>query len=294
MNFIAKASLMNKAGNILGKIFTSNSSGGGWLVILRVGATIALIGKILSEFSFINLLYGSQGFVPKEIAVFSQKPYLPTIQGIFQHVPGFCSEPFFLKVFFLIQLLFAFFLLVGFMTRLSAFACWLMMVIVFNSSHLTSYGFDAMLLSLLFYAMIFPTRKKNTNPWLMSIFHKTIQLHICLIYFVNGISKVSGHGWQDGGGLWDAINQPQFHSALTPLLQKVMLIPHVPALIASSIILTEIAYPFLIWVRKINTVVLILIILLHVSIGVVMGLWLFAFTMIVFNLVAFGHVLWKN
>jgi hypothetical protein len=94
--------------------------------------------------------------------------------------------------------------------------------------------------------------------------------------------------------MWDAINQPQFHSLLTPFLQQLLMVPYVPLVISASTIIVELAYPFLIWIRGINKVIFVLIILLHVFIAVVMGLWLFAFTMIVLNLVAFGHVLWRD
>lgn len=293
---------MNKLKYYAGKIFTSNTSGANWLAILRIGAALSLIGKILSEFRVQGLLYGSSGLVPPDIAVYSQNPYIPTIPGIYRHLHIFSFETSFLKAFFLCQLIFAFLLLLGYMTRFSAFICWLMMVIVFNSSHLTSYGFDAILLTLLFYCLVFPVGNylsmdkgvSRPDSSLLRIFHKTIQIHVCLIYFVNGISKVHGTGWQDGSGLWDAINQPQFHSLLTPFLQKIFMIPYLPAVVSMSIIFIELAYPFLIWVKGMNRVILVLILLLHAFIGVVMGLWLFAFAMIIFNLAAFGHVLGKQ
>jgi hypothetical protein len=94
--------------------------------------------------------------------------------------------------------------------------------------------------------------------------------------------------------MWDAINQPQFQSLLTPLLQKIFLMPYVPAAITWGTITIEISYPFLIWIPRLNVIVLTAIILLHIFIAVVFGLWLFASVMIVFNLAAFGHVFWER
>lgn len=283
--------------------FTANISGSGWLVTLRVGTAVALICKIASEYRYIDQLYGSDGFIPVDLAVYSQNPHIPAIPGIFHYVSRFCSEHHFLQAFFICQLIFAISLLAGYMTRFSALVCWLMMVIVFNSSHLTSYGFDAILLTLLFYSFIFPvgydlsmdnrSKAKVTqrDDSLIHIFQKTIQIHVCLIYLVNGISKIDGSLWTNGLGLWDAINQPQFHSLLTPFFQKLFMIPFLPGLLGTSVLIIEIAYPFMIWVRQTRKAIFILIILLHILIAVVMGLWLFALAMIVLNAVAFGHVM---
>jgi len=295
---------MNRYKEVLGKVFMVNQSGDSWLVALRVGVAVALIAKIISEFRFINDLYGSDGFVPNAISHFSQNPYLPSLQSIWHLAGGVLPESQFLIAFFLSQLLFAVFLFLGFVNRFSAFMCWFMQVVVFNSSHLTSYGFDAILLSLLFYALILPTgnyfsiddlRKKTVHDRSMiPIFQKVLQIHLCLIYFVNGLSKINGHTWQEGSGMWDALNQPQFQSLLTPLLQKLFMIDHLPAVITWATIGIEIAFPFLIWVRSLNILILLSILLLHVFIALVFGLWLFAFVMIVFNLVAFGHILRKR
>jgi hypothetical protein len=167
-----------------------------------------------------------------------------------------------------------------------------MQVVVYNSTHLTSYGFDAILLTLLFYTLIFsPGRYTHYRHAMTAIYHRVIRAHLCLVYFVNGLSKISGHSWWDGSGMWDAIHQPQFQSVLSPLLHKLFMIGHLPAAVSLSIIALEIAYPFTIWIRGINRITLILTLLLHVFIALVFGLWLFAFVMIVFNLAAFGDVL---
>ena len=279
--------------------------GGRWLVILRIGVSLALIAKVFAEFRFIDDLYASDGFIPIDISHFSQNGFIPTLYGLYHMLADLFTEAHFLMAFFLCQSLFATFLLVGFVTRFSAFVCWAMQVVVFNSTHLTSYGFDAILLSLLFYSLIFPVGKylsldnirRNLYPIsspMLPAYRLVMRLHICIIYFANGISKIGGHTWHDGSGIWDAINQPQFHSWLTPLVQKFLMINYVPALVALSIIIIEIAYPFLVWVHGVGRISLALIILLHVFIALVFGLWLFAFTMIVFNLAAFGDILFSN
>jgi hypothetical protein len=288
----------------IGKIWSPNKSeNGSWPAVLRIGVSSILIAKIISEFRYINELYSSEGLIPEAVGKYSQLSLIPSLHGVYQLMSGICTESVFLHVFFLCQIGLAFFLLLGYKSRLNAAFCWGMQVVVFNSSHLLSYGFDAVLLSLLFYTMIFPVgnywsadrsigpKQLESEESMVPYYLKTMQLHLCLIYLVNGVSKISGSSWHDGSGIWDAINQPQFECYLTPLLQKLFMIKHVPALITWSTIILEIAYPLLIWVRKVNKLILAGIILLHLSIAIVFGLWLFGNTMILFNLVAFGNVL---
>jgi hypothetical protein len=65
-------------------------------------------------------------------------------------------------------------------------------------------------------------------------------------------------------------------------------IPLIPKLAAWSILLLEIGYVVLIWPKRSRVIWLMGISLLHLSIGLLMGLWLFATIMIIMNVTAFG------
>jgi hypothetical protein len=55
-----------------------------------------------------------------------------------------------------------------------------------------------------------------------------------------------------------------------------------------SICLIEIGYPVFIWIKKTRFLWLVCILAMHAAIGLTMGMYLFAFVMIVLNLAAFG------
>jgi hypothetical protein len=62
-----------------------------------------------------------------------------------------------------------------------------------------------------------------------------------------------------------------------------------------SVWLLEIGYPFFIWHRRLRRPWLIATLLMHVGVGVTMGMYLFASIMIVLNLAAFGPgILWPQ
>lgn len=298
---------MSKQPNTIGRVFTSHrTESGSWLAVLRISVSLALLLKLLNEWSSIDQLYGSGGLVPYIYSGFSSIAALPTLHDLYLIMTGNVSESSFIHGFFTLQIVATIGLLLGYQTRFFALLCWAMQVIVFNSTHLTSYGFDAVLLTLLFYAFIFPTgsyfsldkklkpEQYQTASELLPYYHKVVQLHVCLIYLATGIAKLHGQSWHDGSGLWDAINQPQFYSVLTSYWQRFFTVPGVAVVLGMGALLTELLFPVLIWVRGINKVMLLLIVLLHTFIAVVMGLWLFAFVMIAFDLAAFGHIWWSE
>jgi hypothetical protein len=59
-------------------------------------------------------------------------------------------------------------------------------------------------------------------------------------------------------------------------------------LLGVSICIIEIGYPLFIWLRKTRLLWLSAAIALHVTIGLTMGMYLFALVMIVLNVAAFG------
>ena len=117
-------------------------------------------------------------------------------------------------------------------------------------------------------------------------FHRRIlQLHLCLIYFLGGITKCAGAGWWDGTSIWYALIRPPFN-LLPPetLIAWKNLFP----VLSISVCLLETGYPLFIWLRKTRTFWLVAVITMHLAIGLAMGLYLFALVMITLNFAAFG------
>jgi hypothetical protein len=100
----------------------------------------------------------------------------------------------------------------------------------------------------------------------------------------------------DGTAIWKAINQPQFYTYFTPYIKSLASNTSVCAALTWGTLFAEIFFSLLIWVKwgKVRVIMLLSIILMHVFIGVVMGLQLFAWIMIVFDLSAFAGVLLRE
>ncbi len=187
-------------------------------------------------------------------------------------------------------------LLLGLGARAAAIAAWFLYLSSAKSGTLFAYGVDNFTVIGLFYLAIAPfpdpwsldrriRKKALQSPERLGFHRRILQLHLCLIYFFGGLAKSTGPDWWNGNSLWLALTRPPFD-----LISPQLLIHFAPLLTAGGICvwLLEMSYPVLIWPVRTRRIWLGGILLLHLSIGLTMGLYLFAFVMVVLNLAAFA------
>ncbi|MHC4880035.1 MAG: HTTM domain-containing protein [Planctomycetota bacterium] len=115
----------------------------------------------------------------------------------------------------------------------------------------------------------------------VTIATRLIQLHLCLLYFVAGISKLKGATWWSGVAFWGAIANQEYQTVdLTELVHW----PIVINVLTHLTLAWEISYPFLVWNRWLRPFVLAMAVAVHVGIGVCFGMLTFGSIMIVANL----------
>jgi hypothetical protein len=187
-------------------------------------------------------------------------------------------------------------LLVGIASRVSAIAAWLLHLCAAKSGGFVSYGMDNFMTIGLFYLMLSPLPDRFSldwrlrdlrpkNPQLLGFWQRVLQLHLCIIYFFSGLTKCLGSGWWDGSNVWRALIRPPFNVIDPEILVRWRYLFPVAGIV---ICLLEIGYPFFIWHSKTRKIWLIGICVMHAGIGLTMGMYLFAFIMIVLNVAAFG------
>lgn len=107
---------------------------------------------------------------------------------------------------------------------------------------------------------------------------RLIQVHMCVIYLFAGVSKLQGPSWWSGEAMWRAFANLEYQSldmtwmAWHPWLINLM--SHVS-------VVWEIAFCALIWKPLWRPVMLAGAIVLHVGIGLCLGMWTFALIMLV-------------
>jgi hypothetical protein len=187
------------------------------------------------------------------------------------------------------------FLVAGFCSRTSAVTAWLLQLASVKSGGMFAYGADAFTTIGLFYLMLAPQgtwslhhrlcRKSEEDLRLSGFFRRLLQLHLCLIYFFGGLTKCLGSGWWDGSNLWRSLVRPPFNMLDPEMVAHGQMWLPVAGI---AICLFEVGYPFFIWGRRTRPIWLVCICAMHLSIGLVMGMRLFASIMIILNLAAFG------
>ncbi len=119
-------------------------------------------------------------------------------------------------------------------------------------------------------------------PWGRSDIFSTIsvrfiQIQLCIIYAYSGLEKLKGVTWWRGDAIWNTLSNGQLVALDLSFLH------HVPFVIAFATFLTvlwEVYFPVIIWVRSIRAPVLVFGVLLHLSIGLTLGIPFFSLLMI--------------
>ncbi len=187
-------------------------------------------------------------------------------------------------------------LLTGLVSRFSAILAWFFHLCAAKSGGFVSYGVDNFMTIGLFYLMLSPLPDRYSldwrlrelrpkNPQLLGFWCRVLQLHLCVIYFFSGLTKSLGSGWWDGSSVWRAVIRPPFNVINPDILVRWNYLFPVAGIF---ICLLEITYPFFIWNTNTRKIWLVCICAMHIGIGLTMGMYLFAFTMIVLNVAAFG------
>jgi hypothetical protein len=187
-------------------------------------------------------------------------------------------------------------LLFGLCCRLSAIVAWFLYLCSVKSGLLFAYGVDNFTTIGLFYLAIAPLpdawsldwklgKKRAVAPERLGFHRRILQLHLCVIYFFAGLSKSLGVDWWTGNSVWRALTRPPFDLIPAGLLVR---FEHLFPAIGILICLLETGYPIFIWIRRTRSIWLAAILGMHLSIGLAMGLYLFALIMMVLNLAAFG------
>ena len=273
-----------------------------WLAVLRIGLGLEVVLYALSLRDDWNYLLTGTGhaLISRKVgeAILSLESQLVPRVGwlvtLGTHV-GLHEETV-LSVAWICLLVSGCSLLMGLASRFSAILAWFLHLSAAKSGGLVSYGLDNFMTIGLFYLMLSPLPDRYAldrrlrellpkNPQLLGFWHRVLQLHLCVIYFFSGLTKCLGSGWWNGSNVWRALIRPPFNMIDPEILVRWKYLFPVAGIL---ICLLETGYPFFIWHSKTRKIWLIGICLMHAGIGLTMGMYLFAFIMIILNVAAFG------
>jgi Vitamin K-dependent gamma-carboxylase len=272
-----------------------------WLTLLRLGFGLAVILYVLSLTNDWNHLFaGTTGLINRNLAeaILSLDTHFTPRLGWFVALGSNfgLSEQTVLSITRFCLLGAGCTLLVGFACRFSAITVWLLQLCTAKSGAFLAYGVDHFMTIGLFYLMLSPLPDRYSVDWqlrnirpkspqLLGFWQRVLQLHLCLIYFFSGLTKCLGTGWWDGSSVWRALIRPPFNIVDPELVVKWKYLLPVAGI---CVWVLELGYPFGIWSSRTRIFWLIGICALHAAIGLTMGMYLFAWVMIVLNIAAFA------
>lgn len=156
------------------------------------------------------------------------------------------------------------------------------------------YGFDQVLGFLTLYLAIgpsgaclsldeflTPTRQRVRSSVGANIALRLMQLHLCVLYFFAGVSKLKGVTWWNGYAIWGAIANQEYQTVDLTWLASWPIIVNVLTHVS---VWWEVSYAALIWNRHTRPVMLVLAIAVHAGIGMCLGMLTFGAAMLVGNM----------
>ena len=185
-------------------------------------------------------------------------------------------------------------LTIGLATPLAAVVSLAGFVSAANRAPLNVFGFDDVLGMLLIALAVGPSgavlsvdsllsrgTQRAAPSVLANVALRLIQIHLCVIYFFSGCGKLLGASWWEGTAIWGSVANVQYRTLdLTWLARH----PLVVNLITLATLFWEVSYPALVWPRLTRRLVLTMAVLVHLGIGLAMGMMEFGLAMIVANM----------
>ena len=122
----------------------------------------------------------------------------------------------------------------------------------------------------------------NVRPDTMTnISIRLIQIHLCVVYFFAAVGKMEGQTWWSGEAVWLALSSYEYQTIDMTWLAKFMPLVALMTLVS---LFWELFYPFLVWPRMTRPIMLLLAVVVHLGIGLCMGMMSFGLIMLVANL----------
>jgi hypothetical protein len=245
-------------------------------------------------------LFGRQGIVDWTVMWERTVPGVPnlrSLEGVLSHL----GMPAALSV----RLTYALYvagllgLLLGFRTRWAATLSWLGHTLLISSNPMSCYGVDVFAQIGLFYCVCFPVGQalsldhaaavhlgaveQTFGAWLGL---RVLQLHACIIYTASGLEKATGNHWWSGEAIWRAVMGAPLPSPIDCSFLADM--PWLCMGLCWMTLVLEAGCVAFVWHPLLRKVWLVGIVGMHLGIALLLGLWTFSATMIVFDVAAFG------
>jgi hypothetical protein len=231
-----------------------------------------------------------------------------TVWSFFYHV----DDPFWVVVAHIAILGVLLLFTVGLWTRVTSVLAWMGAMCYVQRLPTNNFGQDTMLIILMIYLMIGNSgaalsvdrwlelrrlRREQGGQanlalapsWSVNFAIRLLQVHFCIIYLASGSSKLLGAAWWNGTAMWLTLANYNFAPMRVGLYNELLYVLCRnewlwQICMTSGVVFTlftEISFPYLVWSKRWRPFMVSCSVLMHLGIGLIMGLSVFSLFMLV-------------
>jgi hypothetical protein len=278
--------------------FFENKGNGEFLAFFRISVGILTLLHFLSTLRDFDRFFSSKSIVPQDIMAIFHPDWLLTFSKItaFFGSIGVAEATVIIgtKTLFITLCVS---IIIGFYSRMSAFALLLLQISLIKGSSFFIYGVDFFTSMSLFYLILLPSdayfsllhaifRNKAQEIHFMPI-KRMFQIHLSIAYFFSGFDKLLGYNWRNGESIWKAIHLPYANRDFNFEFSWMADHSYILIILGWSTIIIEMLYPVFVWIPKTQKTWVMLTISMHLGIALVLNLYYFSAIMIIWNLTNF-------
>lgn len=253
------------------------------LALFRIGLALILFADLVIRMQDIGAHYSDEGLLPRADLI---AQYLDSWHLSLHLINGTWE---FQLILFILQLVFAFSLLLGFHTRFCTVASWILLISLQTRNPLINHGGDAVFRLLLFWGMFLPLgacwsldSKGNNQPYqVISGATFAILLQVCFIYWFSAVLKTDASWRQDGTAVWYVLSNDIFATSFGRYLLNY---PSLLPLMTFSTMFLEFFGPFFafspILTGPLRFITATAFILFHLALGLTLTLGIFPYVCI--------------
>ena len=260
------------------------------LAVIRILTGLLLLYSLAVWTLELSTFFAADGLVPLDYRQFVE------IKFAWSYLGWFADWPTGLLVVHCVGMFVVLLFTAGIQTRVTSILVALIAISYSNRSIGVDFGFDQILTFLCLYCAIgnaggaysvdrmlafgksvpAPLPSSTTN-----IAIRLIQIHLCIVYFFAAIGKLQGTTWWSGEAVWLAMASYEYQQ-----IDMTWLAGYLPLVSAMTLLslFWELLYPALIWPRLTRPIMLVAAVMVHLGIGLCMGMLEFGLVMLVANM----------
>lgn len=238
---------VDRALSLLGGMFGTDLRS---LAVFRMVLGLVMLFDLLGRWSDVAIHYSDQGLLSREEAIDGLNPWrwsLYFVNGSSQ----------FVHAMFALTALVTLAVIVGYRTRLTMVAMWVLLVSLQVRNPLVLSGADSYLRVLMFWGMFLPLgavwsvdrwRQRDTpppHPWYASVASAALLLQIAFVYFFTALLKTGDPWRKDFDAIWYALGAEQL---TTPLGSWLHQFPDLLHLLTIATMVIEVGAPVILFV----------------------------------------------